>query len=88
MAARAGVEPTTLRLKAIDSTKAPPCSHNRGKNGGENPRGRPRTMLLHWTIKDDHIEQVEGVSRTTWRMASLEARNGKAENQRKKMRIM
>src|SRR6218665_3610237 len=24
MAARAGVEPTTLRLKAIDSTKAPP----------------------------------------------------------------
>src|SRR6218665_955344 len=28
MAARAGVEPTTLRLKAIDSTKAPPC-HNR-----------------------------------------------------------
>src|SRR6218665_614422 len=25
MAARAGVEPTTLRLKAIDSTKAPPC---------------------------------------------------------------
>src|SRR6218665_2389113 len=24
-AARAGVEPTTLRLKAIDSTKAPPC---------------------------------------------------------------
>ena len=27
MAARAGVEPTTLRLKAIDSTKAPTC-HN------------------------------------------------------------
>src|SRR6218665_2197943 len=25
MPARAGVEPTTLRLKAIDSTKAPPC---------------------------------------------------------------
>src|SRR6218665_3691600 len=25
MAATAGVEPTTLRLKAIDSTKAPPC---------------------------------------------------------------
>src|SRR6218665_3925691 len=25
MAARAGVEPTTRRLKAIDSTKAPPC---------------------------------------------------------------
>src|SRR6218665_416962 len=25
MAARAGVEPTILRLKAIDSTKAPPC---------------------------------------------------------------
>ena len=25
MAARAEVEPTTLRLKAIDSTKAPPC---------------------------------------------------------------
>src|SRR6218665_3522572 len=25
MAARAGVEPTTLRLKAIYSTKAPPC---------------------------------------------------------------
>ena len=25
MAARAGVEPTALRLKAIDSTKAPPC---------------------------------------------------------------
>ena len=25
MVARAGVEPTTLRLKAIDSTKAPPC---------------------------------------------------------------
>src|SRR6218665_4076537 len=25
MAARAGVEPTTLRLKAIDSPKAPPC---------------------------------------------------------------
>src|SRR6218665_1387169 len=25
MAARAGVEPTTLRLKIIDSTKAPPC---------------------------------------------------------------
>ena len=25
MAARVGVEPTTLRLKAIDSTKAPPC---------------------------------------------------------------
>ena len=25
MAARAGIEPTTLRLKAIDSTKAPPC---------------------------------------------------------------
>src|SRR6218665_623612 len=25
MAARARVEPTTLRLKAIDSTKAPPC---------------------------------------------------------------
>src|SRR6218665_3634526 len=25
MAARAGGEPTTLRLKAIDSTKAPPC---------------------------------------------------------------
>src|SRR6218665_2722385 len=25
MAARAGVEPTTLRLTAIDSTKAPPC---------------------------------------------------------------
>src|SRR6218665_647404 len=25
MAARAGVEPTTLWLKAIDSTKAPPC---------------------------------------------------------------
>ena len=25
MAARAGVEPTTLRLKAIDSIKAPPC---------------------------------------------------------------
>src|SRR6218665_3155113 len=25
MAARAGVEPTTLRLKAIDSSKAPPC---------------------------------------------------------------
>src|SRR6218665_959207 len=25
MAARAGVEPTTLQLKAIDSTKAPPC---------------------------------------------------------------
>src|SRR6218665_1972529 len=25
MAARAGVEPTTLRLKAIDSTNAPPC---------------------------------------------------------------
>ena len=28
MAARAGVEPTTLRLKAIDSTKAPPCRHH------------------------------------------------------------
>ena len=28
MAARAGVEPTTLRLKAIDSTKAPPCPIN------------------------------------------------------------
>ena len=31
--ARAGVEPTTLRLKAIDSTNVPPCStwlvHNR-----------------------------------------------------------
>ena len=25
MAARAGVKPTTLRLKAVDSTKAPPC---------------------------------------------------------------
>ena len=25
MAARAGVEPTTLRLKAVDSTKAQPC---------------------------------------------------------------
>ena len=25
MAARAGVKSTTLRLKAIDSTKAPPC---------------------------------------------------------------
>src|SRR6218665_1458158 len=25
MAARAGVEPTTLRLKAMDSTYAPPC---------------------------------------------------------------
>src|SRR6218665_3022977 len=25
MVARAGVEPTTLRLKVIDSTKAPPC---------------------------------------------------------------
>src|SRR6218665_3494595 len=25
MAARAGGEPTTLRLKVIDSTKAPPC---------------------------------------------------------------
>ena len=25
MAARAGVEPMTLRLKAVDSTKAPPC---------------------------------------------------------------
>src|SRR6218665_2164079 len=25
MADRGGVEPTTLRLKAIDSTKAPPC---------------------------------------------------------------
>src|SRR6218665_1747877 len=25
LAARAGVEPTTLRLKAIDSIKAPPC---------------------------------------------------------------
>src|SRR6218665_3410872 len=25
MAARTGVEPTTLRLKAIDSSKAPPC---------------------------------------------------------------
>src|SRR6218665_297735 len=25
MAAKAGVEPTTLRLKAIDSTKVPPC---------------------------------------------------------------
>ena len=25
MAARAGIEPTTLRLKAIDSTKVPPC---------------------------------------------------------------
>jgi len=25
MAARAGVEPTTLRLKAIASTKASPC---------------------------------------------------------------
>src|SRR6218665_2260625 len=29
MAARAGVEPTTLRLKAIDSTKAPPCPSRR-----------------------------------------------------------
>src|SRR6218665_2873666 len=29
MAARAGVEPTTLRLKAIDSTKAPPCPNVR-----------------------------------------------------------
>ena len=28
MAARSGVEPTTLRLKAIDSTKAPPCPIN------------------------------------------------------------
>ena len=28
MAARAEVEPTTLRLKAIDSTKAPPCPTN------------------------------------------------------------
>src|SRR6218665_2181721 len=28
MADRAGVEPTTLRLKAIDSTKAPPCPRN------------------------------------------------------------
>ena len=28
MAARAGVEPTTLRLKVIDSTKAPPCLTN------------------------------------------------------------
>jgi len=27
VAARAEVEPTTLRLKAIDSTKAPPCPH-------------------------------------------------------------
>src|SRR6218665_1931225 len=26
VAARAGIEPTTLRLKVIDSTKAPPCS--------------------------------------------------------------
>ena len=26
MAARAGVEPTILRLKAIDSTKMPPCN--------------------------------------------------------------
>ena len=25
MVVRAGVEPTTLRLKAINSTKAPPC---------------------------------------------------------------
>ena len=25
MATRAGVEPTTLRLQVIDSTKAPPC---------------------------------------------------------------
>src|SRR6218665_1070153 len=25
MAARAGVEPTTLRLRAVDSTKEPPC---------------------------------------------------------------
>ena len=25
MAARAGVEPTTLRLKAIDATNVPPC---------------------------------------------------------------
>ena len=25
MVARAGVEPTTLRLKATDSTKVPPC---------------------------------------------------------------
>src|SRR6218665_2345658 len=34
MAARAGVEPTTLRLKAIDSTKAPPCpiSPTRSRN--------------------------------------------------------
>src|SRR6218665_3746938 len=30
MEARAGVEPTTLRLKAIDSTKAPPCPNNLG----------------------------------------------------------
>ena len=29
MAARAGVEPTTLRLKVTDSTKAPPCLTNR-----------------------------------------------------------
>src|SRR6218665_2968410 len=28
MAARAGVEPTTLRLKVTDSTKAPPCLTN------------------------------------------------------------
>ena len=28
MAVRAGAEPTTLRLKAIDSTKAPPCPIN------------------------------------------------------------
>src|SRR6218665_3387683 len=31
MAARAGVEPTTLRLKAIDSTNAPPCPTNNNK---------------------------------------------------------
>src|SRR6218665_33453 len=29
MAARAGVEPTTFRLKVIDSTKAPPCPKQR-----------------------------------------------------------
>ena len=53
MAARVGVEPTTLQLKAIDSTKAPPCPTKIMRL-----RLRDRYFTYPWSVADNQCNRV------------------------------
>ena len=63
MAARAGVEPTTLQLKAIDSTKAPPCPTSGGQLSGVNG------------LEDNVLEHNKNVKMTTHPIEQVSAKD-------------